>query len=57
MLDTKYSFSFHNDYDPQHMGFRALRVINQDRVAAVSSELQLRLTAETNAELLLFDLS
>jgi len=33
-LDTKYSFSFHNYYDPKHMGFRALRVINQDRVAA-----------------------
>ncbi|AMV73841.1 pirin family protein [Desulfuromonas carbonis] len=33
-LDTKYSFSFHNYHDPEHMGFRALRVINQDRVAA-----------------------
>ena len=32
-LDTKYSFSFHNYYDPEQMGFRALRVINQDRVA------------------------
>jgi len=33
-LDGRHSFSFGDYHDPAHMGYRALRVLNDDRVAA-----------------------
>jgi hypothetical protein len=31
-LDTRYTFSFSNYFDPEYVGFKTLRVINEDKV-------------------------
>jgi hypothetical protein len=33
-LDTHFTFSFADYYDPEHIHFRSLRVMNDDRIAA-----------------------
>src|SRR5947208_11307997 len=32
-LDSRHTFSFAEHYDPRFMGFRALKVLNEDRVS------------------------
>ena len=52
-LDSKHSFSFGNYYDPNHMGFRNLRVINEDKCCPA----RLRHTRSSRQEIISYVIS